>query len=135
MEILDLRQLSSGDLEPLLEEERELWQCSLQWDLSSTVSLLRRFLDAQALSGYAAVESGKAVGYSFFVYETEKALIGDLFVSEPFRSGNTAVCLATNVIETLQGTPGVHRIEAQLMNSGDAAVRECFQSLKFQCYR
>ena len=135
MEILDLRQLRSRDLEPLLEEEKTLWQRSLHWDYSSTAAMVRRFVDAQALSGYAAVEGGQAVGFSFFVYEEDKALIGDLFVSDAAGNGTAAVRLATHVIETLQATPGIRRIEAQLMNSSDPPVRQCFLSRHFQTYR
>ena len=132
MEILDLRQLRSRDLEPLLAEEQHLWQSRLQWDYSHTAALILRFADARALTGYAAVEEGRAVGYSFFVYEDHKGLIGDAFVSDPFRNGSTEVRLMTHVIETLEATPGIRRIEAQLMNFGGEAVRQWFAGQDFR---
>jgi len=134
MEILDLRQLRSKDLAPLLEEEQRIWQGRLHWDYSHTTALILRFVDAQALTGYAAVEGGRAVGYSFFVCEDHKGLIGDAFVSNSFRNGATEVRLMTHVIETLQATPGIRRIEAQLMNFGGEPVRQWFASQGFQSY-
>ena len=47
--------------------------------------MILRYVDAKILPGYAAVERGSIVGYSFFVYEGSKGVVGDLFVS-PRRS-------------------------------------------------
>ena len=135
MEILDLRQLRSRDLEPLLAEEQQLWQSRLQWDYSNTAALILRFVDARALTGYAAIEAERVVGYSFFVYEDHKGLIGTAFVSEPFRNGATEVRLMTHIVETLGATPGIRRIEAQLMNFGGEAVLGWFAGQDFQRHR
>ena len=134
MEILDLRQLRSRDLEPLLEEEETVWEESLQWDYSSSADLIKRFVDARALAGYAAVEDGRAVGYCFYVYENLKGLVGDAFVSSAYSNGHTEVRLLTHVLETLQATPGIRRIEAQLMNFHDQPARDFFRSQNFQSY-
>jgi len=135
MEILDLRQLRSRDLEPLLREEQQVWQTRLRWDYSHTAALILRFLDACSLTGYAAREAGRVVGYSFFVSEDQKGLIGDAFVSEPFRNGSTEVRLMTHTLETLSATPGIRRIEAQLMNFGGEAVLAWFAGQDFERHR
>jgi len=135
MEILDLRQLRSRDLEPLLEEEKKLWQNHLQWDYTASAALIKRFVDARALPGYAAIESGRTVGYSFYVYENYKGLIGDVFVSDSFRDQATEARLLTHVIETMQETPGIRRIETQLMNFGNHPISQCFHSQNFQSFR
>ncbi len=137
MEILDLRHFASADLRPLLEEESSLWMESLAWDYSSSADMILRYLDAKILPGYAALERGRLLGYCFFVYEGSKGVVGDLYAS---RSGNhTALSpsevesqLVQHVIATLQQSPGIRRIEAQLLihGSGEAAapfVREKFQ--------
>lgn len=130
MEILDLRQIRARDLEALLEEETGLWKKHLLWDYNGSADLIKRFVDSQSLSGYAAIENGRAVGYSFFVYEDHKGLIGNLFVSGPFR-GSTENRLLTHVIETLQGTPGIRRIEAQLMIFGAGTLEPTFRQGSF----
>ncbi len=133
MEILDLRQIRAHDLEPLLEEEKSLWREQLFWDYSGSADLIKRFVDSRALSGYAAIEDGRTVGYTFFVYEDYKGLIGDLFVARPFR-GPTELRLLGHVIETMQCTPGVRRIEAQLMTFGAGALETSFRQESFRAY-
>ena len=96
MEILDLRHFSSADLRPLLEDEIAMWGRQLSWDYSTSAEMILRYMDAKILPGYAAIERGSIFGYSFFVYEQSKGVIGDLFVrdcerrdSEPSRSRRT----------------------------------------------
>lgn len=118
MEILDLRHFSSTDLRPLLEEEITVWANNLSWDYSGSAEMILRYLDSKILPGYAAIERGNVFGYSFFVYEQSKGVIGDLFVRDGGRAANRQEVeerLLTHVIETLQQSPGIHRVEAQLL--------------------
>jgi len=79
--------------------------------------MILRYMDAKILPGYAAIERGSIFGYSFFVYEQSKGVIGDLFVREARSPDRHEVeeRLLTHVIETLQQSPGIHRVEAQLL--------------------
>jgi ribosomal protein S18 acetylase RimI-like enzyme len=118
VEILDLRHFSSADLRPLLEDEVELWAQLLSWDYHGSAEMILRYVDGKILPGYAAIDRGRLFGYAFFVYEGSKGVIGDLFVTNGARNSNRAEIesrLLTHVIETLQQSPGVHRIEAQLL--------------------
>ena len=117
MEILDLRHFASADLRPLLEEEIATWQRLLSWDYTISAEMILRYMDAKILPGYAAIERGSIFGYSFFVYEQSKGVIGDLFVQEARTADRREVeeRLLTHVIETLQQSPGIHRVEAQLL--------------------
>jgi hypothetical protein len=78
MEILDLRHFSSADLRPLLEDEIAMWGRLLSWDYATSAEMILRYMDAKILPGYAAIERGSIFGYSFFVYEQSKGVIGDL---------------------------------------------------------
>jgi ribosomal protein S18 acetylase RimI-like enzyme len=118
VEILDLRHFSAADLRPLLENEVERWARFLSWDYSGSAEMILRYVDAKILPGYAALARGRILGYSFFVYEGSKGVIGDLFSNNGMPSENTNEIesrLLMHVIETLQQSPGVHRIEAQLL--------------------
>jgi len=130
MEILDLRHFSSADLRPLLEDEIAMWGRQLSWDYATSADMILRYMDAKILPGYAAIERGSIFGYSFFVYEQSKGVIGDLFVREYVGDGARSPTrheveeqLLTHVIETLQQSPGVHRVEAQLLahHTGEVA--------------
>jgi ribosomal protein S18 acetylase RimI-like enzyme len=130
MEILDLRHFSSADLRPLLEDEISTWGRMLAWDYTTSAEMILRYMDAKILPGYAAIERGSIFGYSFFVYEQSKGVIGDLFVRDSGGDGDRGPDrheveerLLTHVIETLQQSPGIHRVEAQLLahHTGEVA--------------
>jgi ribosomal protein S18 acetylase RimI-like enzyme len=126
MEILDLRHFSSADLRPLLEDEIAMWGRLLSWDYTGSAEMILRYMDAKILPGYAAIDRGSIFGYSFFVYEQSKGVIGDLYVRNGGRTSNRREVeerLLTHVIETLQQSPGIHRVEAQLLahDTGEVA--------------
>ncbi len=135
MEILDLRHFSSVDLRPLLEDETRAWSAMLSWDYNGSAEMILRYVDAKILPGYAAIERGRIFGYSFFVYEGSKGVVGDLFVANGGRLPNAReveVKLLTHVIETLQQSPGIHRIEAQLLAHEAGSVARPFLDQGFQ---
>lgn len=119
VEILDLRHFSAQHLRPLLEHETRMWYQLMSWDYRSSADMILRYIDSKILPGYAAVENGHVGGYAFFVYEGSKGVVGDLYADQTIRSedgqGTVERLLALHVIETLQQSPGVHRIEAQLL--------------------
>jgi len=134
VEILDLRHFTSGDLRPLLDDENQVWSQLLSWDYSGSADMIMRYVDAKILPGYAAIERGKIYGYAFFVYEGGKGVVGDLFVRNGGRSPNHAEIesqLLTHVIETLQQSPGIHRVEAQLLVHESGVVAGPFVAQNF----
>ena len=135
LEILDLRHFSSADLRPLLDDETQLWARLLSWDYSGSAEMILRYVDAKILPGYAAVDRGRVFGYSFFVYEGNKGVIGDLYVANGSRLPNAReveLKLLTHVIETLQQSPGIHRVEAQLLAHDANVVSRPFLETGFQ---
>ena len=135
LEILDLRHFSAVDLRPLLDDEMQVWARLLSWDYAGSAEMILRYVDAKILPGYAAVDRGRVFGYSFFVYEGSKGVIGDLFVANGGRlpdSHQVELRLLTHVIETLQSSPGIHRVEAQLLAHDANAVSRPFLETGFQ---
>jgi len=139
VEILDLRHFSSADLRPLLEGESRVWSRLLSWDYRGSAEMILRYVDAKILPGYAAVERGQVFGYSFFVYEGSKGVIGDLYVGSKNgipgeKEREVELRLLTHVIETLQRSPGIHRVEAQLLVHESGAVTNPFLQEGFRRY-
>src|ERR671924_2433892 len=139
MEILDLRHFSSADLRPLMEDEVRAWSRLLSWDYSGSAEMILRYVDSKILPGYAAIDRGRIFGYAFFVYEGNKGVIGDLFVAHG--NGNRASGqrevesrLLLHVIETLQQSPGIHRVEAQLLVHETGIVARPFVEQGFHRY-
>jgi ribosomal protein S18 acetylase RimI-like enzyme len=135
LEILDLRHFSAVDLRSLLEDETHVWARLLSWDYSGSAEMILRYVDAKILPGYAAVDRGRVFGYSFFVYEGSKGVIGDLYVANGTRlpeARQVEIRLLTHVIETLQQSPGIHRVEAQLLAHEANVVSRPFLETGFQ---
>jgi ribosomal protein S18 acetylase RimI-like enzyme len=115
MNIVDLRQTTVRQIEPLLEEEARHWRDELHWDYRGALELIKRFLEAHALAGCVAFENGTAAGYSFYVLEEQKGLIGGLYVSSKFPQATLGRRLLEEMLYSMRAIPHLTRIEAQLM--------------------
>jgi ribosomal protein S18 acetylase RimI-like enzyme len=138
VEILDLRHFASPDLRSLMEEEVAAWRRILHWDYRSSADMVLRYADSRILPGFAAIERGRVYGYCFFVYEGAKGVIGDLYVedseSTQGRRREIELELLRHCISTLQQSPGVHRVEAQLLIHPTGSLAEPFLEEDFRCY-
>jgi ribosomal protein S18 acetylase RimI-like enzyme len=117
-EIVDLRQLTARDLEPLLDEETAVWQEELDWDFEKSADLVRRFVDLRALNGCALIEQGAVAGYVYYVLEDYKGLIGDLYVRRAARTPAHEDWLLEAALDQIAASPQSFRIECQLMMVG-----------------
>ncbi|HVJ06828.1 MAG TPA: GNAT family N-acetyltransferase [Acidisarcina sp.] len=136
LEILDLRHFSANTLRPVLEEETALWGERLDWDYRASARLLLQYLDSHVLPGFVAVENGRVTGYVFCVYEANKAVIGDVFAMS-LESGSATkveIRLLEHIIELLQSSPGVCRIESQLLLHEHGLHRQIFEQNGFTVF-
>jgi ribosomal protein S18 acetylase RimI-like enzyme len=147
-ELLDLRHFSAGSLRPLLIEESRIWSERLHWDYRGSAELLLQYLDSRVLPGYVAVENGRIIGYVFCVYEGYKAVIGDVFAMAPREAGpenpvsadsDDAAAeirneLISRLLEMLKNTPGVTRIESQLLLHPHGAHQRVFEDAGFEVH-
>jgi ribosomal protein S18 acetylase RimI-like enzyme len=136
LEILDLRHYGSGELRPLLQRESQVWADRMRWDYHGSAEMILRYVDSKILPGYAAIENGEVVGYAFFVYEGSKGVIGDLFADsdDPEHAQQIRRRLLQHVIETMQQTPGIHRIEAQLLVHESGTLAQEFKREGFRAH-
>src|SRR5712692_3235532 len=118
MPIIDLRQMSAWQLEPLLEEEAGYWRQELYWDYRPSLELIKKFVDARSLGGFSAMENSKPAGYGFYVLEEHKGLLGGLFVSPRFPQLAISQELLAEMLSVLRNVPGIERVEAQLIPFG-----------------
>jgi len=133
LEILDLRHFSAAQLRPLLRDEADRWQRRLHWDYGRASSMLLDYLDSRILPGYVALQAGHIVGYAFCVCEGAKAVIGDVYAFGETESTVNPVCdtLLHHLLELVQATPGVDRVESQLLMFPDGALGETFRERGF----
>ncbi|HEX3939950.1 MAG TPA: GNAT family N-acetyltransferase [Acidobacteriaceae bacterium] len=138
LEILDLRHFSAGNLKPVLEAEGRVWSERLRWDFSASAGLLLQYLDSHVLPGYVALENGRIRGYIFCVYEGDKAVVGDVFAIPATGGGESAEeierSLIEHLIELLRNSPGIERIESQLLLHPHGSHTEPLLRAGFQVY-
>lgn len=131
-DILDLRHFAGSNLRSLLEEESRLWKEKLHWDYEGSANLLLQYLNSHILPGYVAIKDGAILGYIFCVQESSKAVIGDVFATESARgNGEVEHKLILHLLELLQNSPHVDRIESQLLLPLSGTHAEVFR--KFGC--
>lgn len=139
-EVLDLRQFRSSQLESLLAAESVEWSRLLDWDYASSAELIRQYIDARILPGYVLAERMRGrmhpQGYGFFIYEARKGMIGNLFVHPEHRDLHSSLerVLLRHILDTLRATPGLERIEAQLMVFPREALRSSFAGEGFETF-
>jgi len=114
-QVVDLRQLPAQSLDTMLDLEVAEWQTLLGWDFRPSADLVRRFVGMQSLSGYALLSDGVTAGYTYFVAEGEKGLIGDLYLVETQRTAANEALLLEAALVDLFGPCCVSRVESQLM--------------------
>lgn len=124
---VDLRSVDLERLAPVLDEQIEAWKTELDWDFTLSANLVRRFVQIHALAGSALVlpgHRGRIAGYSYYVQEESKGLIGDLYLREEYRSELAEQMLFQASLDALWQTHGVRRVESQLLMLGDVARRQ-----------
>jgi ribosomal protein S18 acetylase RimI-like enzyme len=114
-EVVELPQLSVRDLDPLLSEEIGVWHERFAWDFRASADLLRRFLQVQSLHGYALRINKEVIAYAYQVCEGRKGLIGDFYVRADYATPSNEILVLGAIAKGLMATPGVRRIECQLM--------------------
>ena len=140
-EILDLRHVSARQLRPLLEAEAVIWEKTLRWDYRSSTELLLEYLNGRILPGFVTIEDGEATGFSFCVHEGQKAVLGDAFCRSAFLRAPgdegrdpTLNLLLTHLVSLLRASPGVDRIEAQLLLFPSGSLDDFFHEQGFTVF-
>ena len=135
-EILDLRHFSARQLRPLLETESRVWQERLRWDYQSSTELLLQYLDSRILPGFVALDRGRICGFTFCVYEGQKAVIGDAFAvaNDPAQMLQITQALLHQLLQLLQHSPGIQRVESQLLLYDAGSIDDAFLAAGFTMY-
>jgi hypothetical protein len=115
LSIIQLGEVIGRQLDPLLLDETVEWERELDWDFSRSADLVRQFTDSKALSGAAILDRGEVIGYGYAVIEGDKAVVGDVYVRPGWRTLELEVRLFSVILDALIGTPGIRRVESQLM--------------------
>lgn len=137
LEILDLRHFSGRQLRPLLETEARVWEKRLRWNYQNSTELLLQYLDSRILPGFVALDRGRVCGFTFCVYEGHKAVIGDAFAvaNEAAQAMPIVNQLLHQLLQLLEHSPGIQRIESQLLLYDSGSIHGIFADSGFETFR
>jgi len=136
LEILDIRHFNARQLRPLLEQEAVAWEKRLRWDYKSSTELLLTYLDSHVLPGFVALDRGKVCGFTFCVYEGQKAVVGDAYAVPTTNKTPAEITriLLVHLLEVLVHAPNISRIESQLLLYDEGLNNAVFTEHGFHIY-
>ncbi len=127
--------LASADLdalESLFDEQCEDWLELLGWDYSGPSRLIRDVVRDRDLSGFVAVSGDTTIGFAFYVVESNRCSIGDIYVSKYWRGIGADKQLAEALLEKIDSLPRLKRIENQSVSIGTYEAYASFESYGFK---
>lgn len=134
LQIVDLRQLSALDLDPLLLDETAEWARELDWNFSKSADLVRKLSGERRLGGLVLLDRGEVAGYGYIGLEDHIGAIGDVYVRPAWRRGNAEAALLRALFDALIGISAVRRIESQLMLVEAASAKALQRERPVQLY-
>lgn len=101
-------------LEDLFREQLACWDNVLSWDYSPTLEVIKKFVGASSLPGFAArLPDGSICGYTYYVIDHPVAYIGDVFVTAAHADKGIYERLIDEVVDHLTKQRRIERIESQ----------------------
>jgi GNAT superfamily N-acetyltransferase len=133
---LPISYLDETLLLPLMQEEEKAWMSDLGWDYSPIRKILVSFIRQKLLPGYAAIDENEAIGYTYFLVNQSKGIIGALFALGKARSQEAVEELLSLTVSCLKDSQSIKRVEAQIMPFNNLNLTHAFTQRGFNhCVR
>jgi ribosomal protein S18 acetylase RimI-like enzyme len=130
--VIPLAMADLEGLERLFDEQCEEWLALLGWDYSGPSRLIRDVVRERDLSGFVALSGTTTVGFAFYVIESNRCSIGDIYVAKNWRTVGVDRQLAEALLEKLDSTPRLRRIESQSVSIENHEIYTAFESYGFK---
>jgi ribosomal protein S18 acetylase RimI-like enzyme len=125
MRVVPLSDVPINSLDAALTAEEKYWREELFWDYRPAIGLIRKYVKAQSLPGFALLTPERLVaGYCYYVVDAsaeESGLpttgyIGNVFMLPQWASPEGYGLLLRRAVEALKSQKMVDRIESQVFN-------------------
>jgi ribosomal protein S18 acetylase RimI-like enzyme len=130
--IIPLAEADSAAIDALFDEQQVEWMDRLRWDYTAPSKILREVIARRELLGFAAVAGSATIGFSFYIVESARCSIGDIYVSRPWRQAGADGKMASAIVDSLKRFPRMRRIECQSPVFDNPAADGVFLALGFQ---
>lgn len=135
LKYIPISHLDPASLFPLMDEEEKVWLSDLGWDYAPIRQILATFVRQKLLPGYVAVMNDtEAMGYTYFLVNHAKGIIGALYVARMHSARAAVDELLSLTIACLKDSPNIKRIEAQIMPFNDQDLTPTFTQNGFRHY-
>ena len=132
MQVVELSGITPHELDRIFQQEARCWERQLFWDFQPTVSLIKRYILAKSLSGWALRdESGRLSGYTYYVVNRPVGYIGTIFVRSEQAAPDVYSLLLEKALESLDSSSRLTRIESQIF-AFNCDLVPLFQGLGFR---
>jgi ribosomal protein S18 acetylase RimI-like enzyme len=118
-------------LHPLMEDEARMWLADLDWDYTPIRQILVSFIKQKLLPGYVAVADGETIGYTYFLENQAKGIIGALYALQSIHSQEAVDELLALSISYMKDSKSIKRVEAQLMPFHNLNITNAFTNNGF----
>jgi ribosomal protein S18 acetylase RimI-like enzyme len=118
----------------LMDEEEKAWLTDLGWDYSAIRQILVSFIRQKLLPGYAATSKKELLGYTYFLVNQAKGIIGAIYAARLGPVQEVVENLISLAISSLTDNPQVKRVEAQIMPFNGVDFTEIFTRHEFHHY-
>jgi len=118
---------------PLMDEEEQAWLSDLDCDYAPIRKIISSFMGQRLLPGYVVSTGGQACGYTYFLIQHNKGIIGTLYATEPDPQ-SAAERVLSEAIGWLKGSQNISRIEAQLFPLNQLQLTPIFDHHGFHHY-
>jgi ribosomal protein S18 acetylase RimI-like enzyme len=130
--IVPLREADFASLETLFDEQCQEWLELLRWDYSGPSRMIRQVARDRELAGFVAVSGTVTVGFSYYVVESGRGSIGDIYVSKNWRGLGIDRQMTAAVLDELEHSPARRRIESQCVGVGNDAANALLEARGFE---
>ncbi len=126
-----LRDASLRELRSLLDEECSSWHAELGWDFSDVRAAVATGIDRGTLAGRFVVEGGRALGYSYYMIDSGRAIVGSIYAGREHRGRGIEDALVGAVVADARAERGSARVECQTLFCTSDSVDRRFESVGF----
>jgi ribosomal protein S18 acetylase RimI-like enzyme len=130
--IIPLAEADSAAIDALFDEQQVEWLDRLRWDYTAPSKILREVIGRRELLGFAALAGSATIGFSFYLVESTRCSIGDIYVSRSWRQAGADGKMASAIVDSLKRFPRMRRIECQSPVFDNPAADDVFLALGFE---
>jgi ribosomal protein S18 acetylase RimI-like enzyme len=134
LKYLPISFLDQASFFSLMNEEEEEWLSDLGWDYSAIRQILVSFIRQRLLPGYAATNEKELLGYTYFLVNQTKGIIGAIFAAKLSPVQEIAENLLSLTISSLRDNLQIKRVEAQIIPFNGANLTAIFLRHGFHYY-